>query len=91
MSHVFCKIHPDVQPICPACAGAAGGAAGKGVTSKAKARSSANNGFLGGHPPLPKHADDCPLYERQTATAKKLTRGCPRCDYERAKRLAVRQ
>ena len=36
---------------CPACRGAKGGHASLGVTSIAKARSSAANGKLGGRPP----------------------------------------
>jgi hypothetical protein len=52
-----CEIHTDVKLVCPSCLAAKGGAATKGLTSKAKAKSSANNGRLyGGRPKLPKHS-----------------------------------
>ena len=52
----FCKLHPDVEPVCPSCRAAKGGAATAGVTSKAKAKSSARNGRLGGRPKLAPHS-----------------------------------
>jgi hypothetical protein len=86
MSRPFCKIHPHLAPICPGCRAASGGTASAGITSKAKAKASAANGRLGGRPPLPRHTAACPIADIRVTATSKLTRGCPRCDYEWKKR-----
>lgn len=73
-----CRLHTKTKMICPACVGAAGGAHTAGVTTPAKARSSARNGRLGGRPP--NHSPECDVQ-----TTGRYTEDCPRCQYDARK------
>lgn len=80
MTMTRCKIHPDVEPVCPSCWAARGGAATKGVTSEAKAAASRRNAAKAARSrKLPKHSKSMHAFVRDSRFLQRL-KGCKGCE-----------